>query len=133
VYLFGSSGLPAFSPPYPALETSDVRLERPLALAACLLGADPRRAALPADEAAASALTETRPFALRRPWPLHVRYATCAVVAGRVRYYPDVYGLDARLGRRLGSPEPPALLAPTHTLRLPQGYAVGFSSSSTAP
>ena len=89
-----------FARPYRALEVGCVNLERPMHLAAYLLGSDSTRAALPT-EAQCEANPQPRTIFLKHPLPLHVRYATCAVVAGRLRFYPDVYGQDATLRRQL--------------------------------
>jgi len=110
-YLYGAAGPPAFDQPARAVEAGDVRLEQPLWLAAYLLGPiDPRQATLPS-EAACAALTVSQYFRLRRPLPVHVRYATCAVVGGQVQFYPDIYGQDADLGRLLFGSRPPRLVA----------------------
>ena len=69
-------------------------------LAAYLLGADSTRAALPT-EAECEAAPKSRSLTLRHPMPLHVAYATCAVVAGQLRFYPDVYGRDESLRRQI--------------------------------
>ena len=90
-----------FGRPYRALGRSCLLLQHPMQhpmqLAAYLLGPG---AALPT-EAQCEAAPQLRSFFLKRPVPLHVRYATCAVVAGRLRFYADVYGLDARLSQQL--------------------------------
>ena len=49
---------------------------------------------------------QPRRFTLRRPMRLHVRYATCAVVAGQLRFYPDVYKRDEELRQQLFDPAP---------------------------
>ena len=69
-------------------------------LAAYLLGPDSTRAALPT-EAECAATPQSRSLTLRHPMPLHVAYATCAVVAGQLRFYPDVYGRDESLRRQI--------------------------------
>ena len=69
-------------------------------LAAYLLGPDAATAQLPT-EAQCEAAPKPRSFYLRRPVPLHVRYATCAVVAGQLKFYADVYGQDEVLRRQL--------------------------------
>ncbi|MFC6223140.1 L,D-transpeptidase family protein [Hymenobacter artigasi] len=89
-----------FAHAYRALEEGCMKLARPMHLAAYLLGPDSTSAALPT-EAQCTANPQPRTIFLKRPLPLHVRYATCAVVAGRLRFYPDVYGLDATLRRQL--------------------------------
>ena len=69
-------------------------------MAAYLLGSDSTRAALPTEaQCEANPLPYT--IFLKHPLPLHVRYTTGAVVASRLRFYPDVYGQDATLRRQL--------------------------------
>ena len=77
-------------------------------LATYLLGPDAARAALPS-EAQCEAAPQPRHFFLKRPVALHVRYTTCAVVDGRLRFYADVYGRDEALRRQLfgGGPARP--------------------------
>lgn len=89
-----------FAHAYRALEEGCMKLARPMHLAAYLLGPDSTSAALPT-EAQCTANPQPRTIFLKRPLPLHVRYATCAVVAGQLRFYPDVYGHDATLRRQL--------------------------------
>ena len=89
-----------FERPYRALGRSCLLLQNPMQFAAYLLGPDAARAALPT-EAQCEAAPQARSVFLKRPVPLHVRYATCAVVAGRLRFYADVYGLDERLSQQL--------------------------------
>ncbi|MFD1469504.1 L,D-transpeptidase family protein [Hymenobacter caeli] len=89
-----------FERPYRALGHSCLQVQNPMHLAAYLLGPDAARAALPT-EAQCEAAPKSRNFFLKRPVPLHVRYATCAVVAGRLRFYADVYGRDEELRQQL--------------------------------
>jgi murein L,D-transpeptidase YcbB/YkuD len=89
-----------FEQAYRALGRSCLQPQHPMQLATYLLGPDAARASLPT-EAQCEMAPQPRRFALRRPVALHVRYATCAVVAGRLRFYADVYGLDAWLSRQL--------------------------------
>ncbi|GAB3865990.1 hypothetical protein GCM10028824_05840 [Hymenobacter segetis] len=100
LYLSDAPEPKRFSNQYRALEEGCVHLERPMHLAAYLLGPDSTSAALPT-EAQCEANPQPRTIFLKRPLPLHVRYATCAVEAGRLRFYPDVYGQDATLRRQL--------------------------------
>ncbi|GAB3847164.1 hypothetical protein GCM10028822_08170 [Hymenobacter terrigena] len=100
LYLSDAPEPKRFTHTYRALEEGSVHLERPVHLAAYLLGPDSTNAALPT-EAQCEANPQPRTIFLKRPLPLHVRYATCAVVAGRLRFYPDVYGQDATLRRQL--------------------------------
>ena len=89
-----------FERQYRALGRSCLLLQNPMQFAAYLLGPDATRAGLPT-EAQCEAAPQPRRFFLKRPVPLHVRYATCAVVAGRLRFCADVYGLDKRLSQQL--------------------------------
>ncbi|MBH8556960.1 L,D-transpeptidase scaffold domain-containing protein [Hymenobacter negativus] len=100
LYLSDAPEPKRFARPYRALEEGCMNLERPVHLAAYLLGPDSTSAALPT-EAQCEANPQPRTIFLKRPLPLHVRYATCAVEAGRLRFYPDVYGQDATLRRQL--------------------------------
>ena len=89
-----------FERTYRALGRSCLQLQHPMQLAAYLLGPEAAHAGLPT-EAQCEATPKPRSFYLRRPVALYVRYATCAVVAGRVRFYADVYSQDERLSRQL--------------------------------
>ena len=89
-----------FDQPYRALGHGCLQLQGPMRLAAYLLGPDAATAQLPT-EAQCEAAPKPRSFYLRRPVPLHVRYATCAVVAGQLKFYADVYGQDEVLRRQL--------------------------------
>ncbi|OGX85418.1 hypothetical protein BEN47_14990 [Hymenobacter lapidarius] len=100
VYLHSTSNTSDFRKPYRALGHGCLRMERPMQLAAYLLGADSTQAALPT-EAECEAAPKSRSLTLRYPMPLHVAYATCAVVAGQLRFYPDVYKRDESLRRQL--------------------------------
>ncbi|MDB5267533.1 MAG: hypothetical protein JWP58_573 [Hymenobacter sp.] len=100
LYLSDAPEPKQFGHAYRALEEGCMNLERPMHLAAYLLGPDSTSAALPT-EAQCEANPQPRTIFLKRPLPLHVRYATCAVAAGRLRFYPDVYGQDATLRRQL--------------------------------
>lgn len=53
-----------------------MRMERPMQLAAYLLGADSTQAALPT-EAECEAAPQSRSLTLRHPMPLHVAYTSC--------------------------------------------------------
>lgn len=100
VYLNDGPDPQRFAQPYRALGHSCLQVQTPMQLAAYLLGPDAARAALPT-EAQCEAAPRSRHFFLKRPVPLHVRYATCAVVAGQLRFYADVYGRDEALRRQL--------------------------------
>ena len=98
LYLNNAPDPRRFARPYRTLEAGCANLERPMHLAAYLLGSDSTRAALPT-KAQCEANPQPRTIFLKHPLPLHVRYATGAVVAGRLRFYPDVYGQNATLRR----------------------------------
>ncbi|SFP89737.1 L,D-transpeptidase catalytic domain [Hymenobacter arizonensis] len=100
VYLNDGPDPQRFEQAYRALGRSCLQLQHPVQLATYLLGPDAARANLPTE---AQCEMEPRPrhFFLKRPVALHVRYATCAVVGGRLRFYEDVYGQDKRLNQQL--------------------------------
>ncbi|MBC6990551.1 L,D-transpeptidase family protein [Hymenobacter sp. BT491] len=100
LYISDTSEPKDFERTYRALAEGCMHVERPMRLAAYLLGPDSTRAALPKD-GECEANPRSRTFYLKRPLPLHVRYATCAVVGGKPRFYADVYGRDALLRRQL--------------------------------
>ena len=87
-----------FDLPVRALSHGCVRLQAPLQLAAYLLARDGQTLDLPNEEECAQQ-PQPRPVYLRRPMPLHIRYATCVAEKGRLRFLPDVYGLDKALRR----------------------------------
>ena len=105
VYLNDGPDPQRFERPYRALGHSCLQVQNPMHLAAYLLGPDAARAALPT-EAQCEAAPKPRNFFLKRPIPFHVCYATCAVVAGRLHFYADVYGRDERLRQQLFGREP---------------------------
>ncbi|MBO2009681.1 L,D-transpeptidase family protein [Hymenobacter negativus] len=100
IFLHATSRPHDFALAYRALGHGCIRLEHPRRLATFLLGADSTQAALP-PEGVAEAAPSPRRYALRRQVPLHVRYATCAVVAGQLHFYPDVYQQDELLRQQL--------------------------------
>lgn len=100
VYLNDGPDPQRFERPYRALGHSCLQLQNPMHLAAYLLGPDAARAALPT-EAQCEAVPKPRSFFLKRPVPIYVRYATCAVVAGQLRFYADVYGRDEGVRQQL--------------------------------
>jgi murein L,D-transpeptidase YcbB/YkuD len=100
IFLHATSRPRDFALTYRALGHGCIRLEHPRRLATFLLGADSTQAALP-PEGLAEAAPSPRRYALRRPVPLHVRYATCAVVASQLRFYSDVYRQDEALRQQL--------------------------------
>ncbi|GAA4356425.1 hypothetical protein GCM10023185_20190 [Hymenobacter saemangeumensis] len=89
-----------FNQPRRALSHGCVRLENPLQLAAYLLRRGGQPVELPSDEAC-SRQPRPRDVRLRRPMPLHLRYATCLGQGGQLRFLPDIYGLDEPLWRGL--------------------------------
>ena len=105
VFLHATYETQDFNRPYRALGHGCMRLEHPMRLVAYLLGPDSTQA-----QGHAPAGRETAPqprrFTLQRPMRLHVRYATCAVVAGQLRFYPDVYKRDEVLRQQLFGPAP---------------------------
>ena len=100
IYLHATYDTRDFKRPYRALGHGCMRMEHPLQLASYLVGADSARATLPS-EAELAAAPVPRRITLAHPVPLHVRYATCAVVAGQLRFYADVYKQDEALRRQL--------------------------------
>jgi murein L,D-transpeptidase YcbB/YkuD len=100
LYLNAGPDPQRFAQPYRALGHGCLLLQNPMHLAAYLLGPDAARAALPTEAECADAPTP-RHFFLKHPVPFHVRYATCAVVAGRLCFYADVYGRDVAVRRQL--------------------------------
>jgi len=140
IFLHATSRPHDFALAYRALGHGCIRLEHPRRLATFLLGADSTQAALP-PEGVHEAAPSPRRYALRRPIPLHVRYATCAVVAGQLRFYPDVYQQDEPLRQQLfgpaltagtpkPKPQPSALLL--HQLA-GGGQAVNFNQQGIHP
>ncbi|GAB3580647.1 L,D-transpeptidase family protein [Hymenobacter daeguensis] len=138
IFLHATSRPRDFALAYRALGHGCIRLEHPRRLATFLLGADSTQAALP-PEGTAEAAPRPRRYALRRPMPLHVRYATCAVVAGQLRFYPDVYQQDEALRQQLFGTAPVAgPSAPrTPVLQLHQlaggGQAVNLDQQGVRP
>ena len=105
VYLHATYETQDFKRPYRALGHGCMRLEQPMRLVAYLLGPDSAQARRPA-AARRDKLPQPRRIALRHPVRLHVRYATCAVVAGQLCFYPDVYQKDEELRQQLFGPAP---------------------------
>jgi murein L,D-transpeptidase YcbB/YkuD len=100
VYLNAGPERQWFQRPNRALGHSCLQVENPMHLAAYLLGPDAARAVLPT-EAECEAAPKPRSFFLKRSVPLHVRYATCAVVAGQLHFYADVYARDEGVRQQL--------------------------------
>ena len=110
VYLHATYETQDFKRPYRALGHGCMRMEQPMRLVAHLLGADSAQVLTPAPAGRAPA-PQPRRLTLKRPMALHVRYATCAVVAGQLRFYPDVYKRDEELRRQLFGRAPVAVPA----------------------
>lgn len=100
VYLHDTPLRQFFGQPQRAFSHGCIRLEHPLELAAYLLAQEQQVVRLPgADECA----RQPRPqqVYLRRPWPLHIRYATCTAEKGQLQFYFDIYQRDESLRRAL--------------------------------
>ncbi|MFD2787204.1 L,D-transpeptidase family protein [Hymenobacter rubripertinctus] len=89
-----------FARPARALSHGCVRLENPMQLATYLLRREGSAVQLPSNEECAR---QPRPHdvRLRQPIALYIRYATCTVENGRLRFLPDIYGRDAFIRRGL--------------------------------
>jgi murein L,D-transpeptidase YcbB/YkuD len=99
VYLHDTPGKGAFLRERRALSHGCMRLEKPLELAAALLGAQGFGRS---DVDAAVAAGATRRVALQAPTPLYVQYRTVtANAAGEASFWPDVYGWDGKLAAAL--------------------------------
>ena len=100
VYLHDTPLRQYFARPYRALSHGCIRLERPLELAAYLLRREGRPVQLPSEEECAR---QPRPHDVRlvRAMPLYIRYATCVVENGRLRFFADIYHRDEALRRAL--------------------------------
>jgi murein L,D-transpeptidase YcbB/YkuD len=138
IFLHATSRPRDFALTYRALGHGCIRLEHPRRLATFLLGADSTQAALP-PEGVTEAAPSPRRYPLRRPMPLHVRYATCAVVAGQLRFYPDVYQQDEALRQQLygaalvaKAPAPRPRALQLHQLA-GGGQAVNFNQQGVRP
>ncbi len=79
-----------------------IRLSDPVALVRLLLASDSTWT----DERIAEAMAQTRPtyVRLRTPRPVFLMYATAMTTQdGETRFYPDIYGFDDELARRLAA------------------------------
>lgn len=103
VYLHDTPSKGAFARPMRALSHGCMRLEKPLELAAELLG---QQGWTRAQVDSAVAAGTTRRVGLAQPTPLFVVYRTAFVdAAGEVEFRPDVYGWDEKLsGALLAAP-----------------------------
>ena len=100
VYLHATYDTRDFKRPYRALGHGCMRMEHPMRLVSYLMKGDSTHTTLPT-EAELAAAPVPRRITLERPMPLHVRYATCAVVGGQLRFYADVYKKDEALRQQL--------------------------------
>lgn len=111
VYLHATYDARAFKRPYRALGHGCMRMETPMRLVSYLTKDDTSPITMPT-EAQLLAAPVPRRVELERPMPLHVRYATCAVVGGQLRFYDDVYNKDEALRKQLfARAEPPLMEA----------------------
>jgi murein L,D-transpeptidase YcbB/YkuD len=99
VYLHDTHQRQLFARPARALSHGCIRLEHPRELAVFLLRREGRRDPLPNPAEAREAGPQDVHF--NRPMPLYIRYATCAVDKGRLRFLPDIYQLDEPLRQAL--------------------------------
>ena len=93
VYLHDTPARQLFEQPARAFSHGCMRMAEPLQLAAYLLRRAGQSMQLPSEEACARQPTP-RDVTLRRTIPIHVRYATCTVVGGQLRFLPDIYHRD---------------------------------------
>lgn len=94
VYLHDTPTKPLFEQPVRAFSHGCIRVDKPLTLAARLLGR-------PIDAEVARGATVTLPIG--DPLPVYVTYFTADVSdAGAVEYHGDIYGRDARMGTGSG-------------------------------
>ncbi|SDY47678.1 L,D-transpeptidase scaffold domain-containing protein [Hymenobacter psychrophilus] len=100
VYLHDTPMRQYFARPDRALSHGCMRLAEPLQLAAYLLRRGGQPVRLPSEEECARQ-PRPRQVALRRPMPLHVRYATCQAAGDSLQFLADIYQLDAPLRRAL--------------------------------
>ena len=109
VYMHGTPLVHLFAETRRDFSHGCIRVSDPAALARFVLDGQPgwdstRIASAMSDSTGLLRLT------MERPLPVYVLYATVVVnEAGTVRFYPDVYGHDARLERALGVRPPRAL------------------------
>ncbi|UYZ59708.1 L,D-transpeptidase scaffold domain-containing protein [Hymenobacter latericus] len=99
VYLHDTPAREAFRAPERAFSHGCIRLEHPMQFAAYLLQREGRSSAQLPSEAECARQPRPRHYHLRKPLPIHIRYATGAAEGGELRTYADVYGRDARLAR----------------------------------
>ncbi|TGE24814.1 hypothetical protein E5K00_06315 [Hymenobacter aquaticus] len=103
VYLHDTPMRQYFDRPDRALSHGCIRLQHPLQLAAYLLRREGRPVRLPSEEECARQ-PRPRDVRLRRPLPLHIRYATCTAENGHLRFLPDIYHRDEAIRRALFGP-----------------------------
>ena len=100
VYFHDTPAQAAFGAARRDLSNGCVRLSDPMALVKLLLADDPSWT----EERIAAAVARNRPtyVRLRRPRPVFLLYATAMTTQdGETRFYPDIYGYDDELARRL--------------------------------
>jgi murein L,D-transpeptidase YcbB/YkuD len=111
VYLHGTASPRVFERRGRALSHGCIRVDDPGALAAFLLDGEPGWDAARLE--AAMARAEPLPVTLGRPATVLIAYATAtADDDGALRFWPDLYGEDARLERALRRARPPSRPAP---------------------
>jgi len=103
VYLHDTPARQLFEQPARAFSHGCMRMAEPLQLAAYLLRRAGQLVQLPSEEACARQPTP-HDVPLRRAMPIHVRYATCAVVGGQLRFLPDIYHRDEVIRQGLFGP-----------------------------
>ena len=103
MYLHDTPARALFREPRRARSHGCVRVEKPLELAAYLLRREGQLGALP-DMRRSIATGQKCRYDLARGLPLRIRYYTCAVVEGRLRYYADIYCLDETLAAAFFQP-----------------------------
>ena len=100
VYLHDTPSRTLFSRSRRDFSHGCIRLERPRDLAQWILADQPRWDALAIDQAISDGRNRT--VALASSVPVLILYSTVNVdVDGRIRFLPDLYGLDAKLARAL--------------------------------
>ncbi|WP_197062892.1 L,D-transpeptidase family protein [Hymenobacter sp. APR13] len=103
IYLHDTPARALFREPRRARSHGCIRVEKPLELAAYLLGREKQQAALPDIRRNISTHTTCR-YDLAQGLPIRIRYTTCEVQNSRLRFHPDIYCLDEDLDTVLASP-----------------------------
>ncbi|GAA3966630.1 L,D-transpeptidase family protein [Hymenobacter antarcticus] len=107
VYLHDTPARSLFERPVRTLSHGCIRMAAPMELAAYLLRRGGQPVSLPSEAACARQPTP-RDVQLRRAMPIHVRYATCTVAGGQLRFLPDIYRYDEVVRQGLFGPLPSA-------------------------